>query len=141
MWLEHFDQRLTSWKSLRQTAAELPVDQCLTLINAWWFQSPWQAYYLHWDDRSSWPNPWELLADNVYCELARALGMLYTIVLLDRPDIADAQLVETTQGNLVLVHREKYILNWDRDVCVNTNLEYKKIKHQLSQVELKKQLN
>jgi hypothetical protein len=68
-----------------------------------------------------WPNPWQLLSDNVYCEVARGLGILYTITLLDRADMAPARLVLTDAGrNLVLVAKEKYILNWDAGNIVNT---------------------
>jgi hypothetical protein len=77
------------------------------------------------------------LSDNVYCDLARALGILYTISLLDRADMADAELVLTKEGdNLVLVAKEKYILNWSQDSVVNTFQEVK-IKRQLKQQQIK----
>ena len=60
------------------------------------------------------------MSDNIYCELARGLGIMYTISLLNRADMADAELVLAEDGtNLVLVAKEKYILNWDRDLIVN----------------------
>jgi hypothetical protein len=76
----------------------------------------------------------------MYCDIARALGILYTIVLLDRDDIADAKIVEIDQGNLVLVGQEKYILNGERDIIVNTNLGSTNFRNQLHQVEIKQQL-
>jgi hypothetical protein len=91
----------------------------LATIQKWWQRAPWRAYYLHWDDRENWPDPWQLLADNQYCDLARALGMLYTIKLLDRADCADAVMVAADQGNLVLVDGGKYIMNWTEDQIVN----------------------
>jgi hypothetical protein len=36
--------------------------------------------------KPTWPDPWQLLSDDVYCEVARGLGILYTITLLDRAD-------------------------------------------------------
>jgi hypothetical protein len=122
MWPQTFDARLASWSFLRKQCQNLPVDTALVQINAWWFNSPWRPYYLHWDDQTAWPDPWQLLSDNVYCEVARGLGILYTITLLDRADMAPAHLVLTDSGrNLVLVAKEKYILNWDADTIVNTN--------------------
>lgn len=141
MWPTTFEQRLHSWHTLRQRVANDSALNCLAAVNEWWYQSPWQSYYLHWQDQATWPDPWQLLADNVYCDLARALGIMYTMVLLDRPDIQDAQIAEIDQGNLVLVHNKKYILNWERYVVVNTNLESKTFRNQLSQVELKQQLH
>ena len=98
-------------------------------INTWWFRAPWTAYHLHWDDNETWPDPWQLLNDNIYCELARGLGILYTITLLDRADLAPVELVLTAEsGNLVLAAPEKYILNWASDTIVNTNLDTQKLK-------------
>lgn len=137
MWQKTFAERLDRWNVLRSTCQDLPIDQALHTINHWWFQSPWKPYYLHWDDQSSWPDPWQLLSDNVYCELARGLGILYTISLLDRADMADAELVLTKEdSNLVLVAKEKYILNWDSDIIVNTFQEVK-IKKQYKQYQIK----
>lgn len=138
-WPQHFSSRLESWNSLRDSCQNLPVESALTTINEWWFNVPWKPYYLHWDDQSTWPDPWQLLSDNIYCDLARGLGILYTISLLDRADLTSATLVLTEQGdNLVLVAKEKYILNWDRDTIVNTNQEVK-IKKQLTQQAVKQQ--
>jgi hypothetical protein len=121
MWLQTFDARLASWNFLRERCQNLPVDSALEHINAWWFGAPWRPYYLHWNDQTAWPDPWQLLSDNVYCEVARGLGILYTITLLDRADMAPVHLVLTDSGrNLVLVAKEKYILNWDAGTIVNT---------------------
>ena len=119
MWPRAYEQRLEIWADLRYRCADLPLDQCLDEINNWWQRSPWRPYYLHWDDRQTWPDPWELLAENVFCDVARALGIIYTIRLLDRGDCADAHMVESAQGNLVLVQSGKYILNWKPGTVVN----------------------
>ena len=139
MWAHTFPERLTAWAQLRTQAAALPPAQALAAINSWWFQTPWRPYHLHWDDVKTWPDPWQLLDDNVYCGLARGLGILYTISLLDRADLTSATLVLTEQGdNLVLVAKEKYILNWDRDTIVNT-IQATNIKKQLTQSAVKQQ--
>jgi hypothetical protein len=139
IWPTTIGQRFGVWLDLRQTVSTLPVDQALLVINSWWFLSPWKPYYLHWDDKKNWPTPWELLNDNWYCDLARGLGILYTISLIDRADLADARLVLTEKGdNLVLVAKEKYILNWNKDTIVNTNLDVT-IKQQYTQQAVKQQ--
>ena len=139
MWPATFSARLESWNALRDSCANLPLDQALATINEWWFNVPWKPYYLHWDDQQDWPDPWQLLSDNIFCDLARGLGILYTITLLDRADLTSARLVLTDSGdNLVSVSKEKYILNWDRDTIVNTNQEVK-IKKQLTQQAVKQQ--
>jgi hypothetical protein len=122
MWPTTFTSRLDAWTTLRAQSRVLPPELALEKINAWWSQTPWRAYHLHWDDQDSWPDPWELLSDNLYCDVAKGLGILYTISLLDHKDLTDAALVLTSEGyNLVLVSKRKYILNWDHDSIVNTN--------------------
>ena len=129
IWPATFSARLESWNLLRDQCVNLPVASALEDINAWWFRAPWTAYHLHWDDSGAWPDPWQLLSDNIYCELARGLGILYTITLLDRADLAPAELVLTAEsGNLVLATPEKYILNWASDTIVNTNLDTQKLR-------------
>jgi len=141
MWAKTFAGRLESWYSMRQQCRDLSVESILPTINSWWFSTPWQPYYLHWDDQPAWPDPWQLLNDNVYCDLARALGILYTISLLDRADLTDATLVLTQDGhNLVVVDKSKYILNWNPDTVVNTSQAIK-IRRQLSQSQIKQQYN
>ena len=120
MWPVTFDNRLQAWVDLRSHCQSLDLESALTAVNTWWFNAPWQPYYLHWDDQTDWPDPWQLLSDNVYCDLARGLGIVYTISLLNRADMADVELILSDEGtNLVLVAKEKYILNWDRDLIVN----------------------
>ena len=129
IWPATFSARLESWNLLRDQCTNLPVTAALEDINAWWFRAPWTAYHQHWDDSEAWPDPWQLLSDNIYCELARGLGILYTITLLDRADLAPVELVLTAEsGNLVLAAPEKYILNWASDTIVNTNLDTQKLK-------------
>jgi hypothetical protein len=126
---------------MRQQCHALSVESTLLAINSWWFLTPWQPYYLDWLDQPEWPDPWQLLSDNVYCDLARALGILYTISLLDRADLTDATLVLSQDGhNLVMVDKSKYILNWNPDTVVNTNQAIE-IHRQLSQSQIKQQYN
>jgi len=136
MWSQNFSARLENWNLLRDQCQNLPIESALEQINSWWFAVPWRPYYLHWDDQTTWPDPWQLLSDNVYCDLARALGILYTITLLDRADMASTTLVLTEEGdNLVLVAKEKYILNWNPDSIVNT-FQAVKIKRQYQKKQI-----
>ena len=137
MWPANFAQRLESWNNLRDTCQLLSPEKALEDINSWWFAVPWRPYYLHWDDQLNWPDPWQLLSDDIYCELARGLGILYTITLLDRADIASAELVLSKNGhNLVQVDKSKYILNWDKSTIVNIDPAVKIVK-KLTQLQVK----
>ena len=137
MWPKEFADRLEAWSALRFKVQSMELEPALQTVNDWWYQTPWKPYYLHWDDRPQWPDPWQLLSDDVYCPVAKGLGILYTISMLDRADMADATLVLTESGdNLVLVQETKYILNWSPDSVVNTFQEVK-IVRQLEQQQIK----
>ena len=140
MWPPDFSDRLVSWNQLRAQTKSIPLHQALLTVNAWWMQTPWIPYHLHWDDRASWPDPWQLLSDNIFCPLARGLGILYTISLLDHKDLSDAMLTDIGTDNLVLVAKKKYILNWDADEIVNINLGQYKVRHSIAQSEIKQQI-
>jgi hypothetical protein len=140
MWPRDFSERLESWAQLRQQCRQLDPEPALIKINSWWFQTPWTAYHLHWDDQRDWPDPWQLLSDNQYCPVARGLGIMYTIAMLDREDLQDAQMIEYQSDNLVLVNKKKYILNWDPDQVVNISLGPSKPRQQVSQEEIKQKI-
>jgi len=140
MWSQNFTDRLNSWSNLRHQCADQDVESALDSINSWWYRAPWTPYHLHWDDQANWPDPWQLLSDNIYCPLARGLGILYTITVIDRADLQDASLIDTGNDNLVLVAKEKYILNWDEDLVLNTNHDPVTIRHRITQKQIKQQI-
>lgn len=136
MWGHTFDHRLKSWRDLRNQCQDWQPPQSLAEINSWWFHAPWRPYLLHWDDRDQWPDPWQLLHDNVFCDVARGLGILYTIALLDHPAVQDAELIYTGSHNLVQVQGGKYILNWEPDTIVNISLDIKSPQHRITQQQI-----
>jgi hypothetical protein len=140
MWPRTFAERLESWAQLRTQASTADAETALAAINSWWFQTPWRAYHLHWDDRLLWPDPWQLLSDDLYCPLARGLGILYTITMLDREDLQDAVLAEVDSDNLVLVNKKKYILNWDPEQMLNITLGHFKTHHSITQEQIQQQI-
>ena len=140
MWPRDFSERLESWAQLKQQCCQLDQEPALIKINQWWFQTPWTAYHLHWDDQADWPDPWQLLSDDQYCPVARGLGIMYTISMLDREDLQDAQMIEYQSDNLVLVAQEKYILNWDPDQVLNISLGKSKPRRRISQEQIKQKI-
>jgi hypothetical protein len=87
---------------------------------------------LHPHEIDAWPDPWELLVENTYCTVARALGMCYTLLLLG---IDDIELVEARDNTgidvvIVLVDNAKYVLNyWPDTVISNTLADFTVIRH------------
>ena len=140
MWPRNFHGRLESWAQLRQQCFKLDSESALFQINSWWFQAPWTAYHLHWDDQRDWPDPWQLLSDNMYCPVARGLGIMYTIVMLDRSDLQDACMIEHHSDNLVLASQEKYTLNWDADQIVNIKPVQTNTQRRVNQQQIKQKI-
>ena len=140
MWHRTFAERLESWRDLREQTNSGDLKTALQNINQWWFRTPWIPYHLHWDDRPTWPDPWQLLDDNLFCSLARGLGIMYTCAMLDRLDLQDVLLIETDSDNLVLIDQGKYILNWDPTSIVNITLKGLKPRHSVSLETIKQQL-
>jgi hypothetical protein len=131
MWPVKFEDRLIQWSSLREEAKNLSLESSLNKINHWWQQTPWSPYHLHWDDQETWPNPWELLSDNLFCDLARSLGIVYTTMMIDHPEINKIELASCDETNLVLINQGKYILNWSPEELLNISTANIKIKKTL----------
>jgi len=82
-------------------------------------------HYLAPDQISNWPNPWQLITDNLYCDLSIALGMYYSLALLDHPKITDLrlQVYKVPEGwlNLSSINQGKYVLNYNHGKVVNNS--------------------
>jgi len=123
----NYDARLRSWYDLRADIEGTLIQNKCVEIDNWWQKAPLVNHHLHLQDITNWPGPWDLLVENTYCTVARALGMCYTLSLVG---IDDIELVEATDSMgedlvLVLVDNAKYILNyWPDTVLSNTLTEF-----------------
>lgn len=78
----HGIDRLTAWKQFRQHLENSP--SAFSEVIELWSKAPFVNPYLDHTNPSSWPDPWHLLLDSKYDDLAIVLGMLYTLSLTDR---------------------------------------------------------
>ena len=120
-----YENRLCSWRDLRIKTSSLPLDQACVQIDRWWQQAPLVKNNIHWNDSENWLGPWELLSENQYCLLTRALGMVYTLLMIG---VNNIELVTATDSQaeehyLVLVDGSKYTMNWWPDSVLNTPLK------------------
>ena len=120
----NYDSRLRSWYDLRQTLQNADTKTKCLEIDKWWQHAPLVTHYLHPHEIETWPGPWELINDNEYCNLARGLGMIYTLLLLGITDIDFCLGKDDNDEDvaLVMVDRAKYVLNYWPDMVVNINL-------------------
>jgi hypothetical protein len=119
-----YQVRLRSWVDLRNKVLNLPLNEQVAEIDKFWQSVPLTQHYLHSDFIKDWPSPWELLSDNTYCYYARALGMIYTLLLLGNKniDLVDAKDDNNNEVVLVLVDNAKYVMNYWPGTVLNIQI-------------------
>jgi len=123
IWTMQPHERLRWWHQFRDKISMKSLEEAVWETNHLWSYSPFVNRYLHWDYIEEWPNPWELLYDNYYCDLARALGIVSTLYLSKhKPSIEIAIYLDKLSKdyyNLALVDGGKYVCNLIHDEVVN----------------------
>ena len=138
----NYEARLRSWYELRIKLENSDTKTKCIEIDKWWQKAPLVNHHLHIMDKDAWPGPWDLLVENTYCIVARALGMCYTLLL---SGINDIEMVEATDVNgedvvLVLVDNAKYILNYWPDTVLSNNLQDFNVKRTVSLDNIKNKI-
>ena len=82
MFFNTFEDRIQLWRNFRQEL-EVHPDPLIAVIE-FWNRAPIGARICDPYDRDSWPDPWELIQENNYCEFGKILAMYYTLALTDR---------------------------------------------------------
>ena len=123
MWNLHPSERLRYWQDFRHKISDMDLDKAIYETTHLWSYAPFVKYYLTTDQIKNWPSPWELIYDNYYCDLAKALGILYTLGLSKhKPSMEICIYNDKTDNqlyNLVFVDQGKYVLNYTHDEVVN----------------------
>lgn len=137
-----YETRLQNWHDLKEKIKNHDVKTKCVEVDKWWQQAPLVSRHLHILDTENWPNPWELLVENTYCEVARGLGMCYTLYMAGEKTV---EFVEATDvsGNdvvIVLVDDAKYILNYWPDTVLNNSLHDFRIKRKINITSLLEKL-
>lgn len=145
MWKLKPDDRLDRWKQFRKRLSTLPLDQALVECVSFWQNAPFTPYYLDHNDHANWPDPWQLVYENYYCDLAKALGIVYTLQLSEHGKELELSIrvyqntVSRVQYNLAWINQGKYVLNFVEDEIVNRTQVPKELKllAELSSQDLK----
>jgi hypothetical protein len=128
-----YETRLRSWYDLRKTLESADIQTKCVEIDRFWQSAPLVSHHLHPNDIDSWPGPWDLIADNTYCEIARGLGMIYTLLSLGVTDIDFCLAINdnSEEVSLVLVDNAKYVMNYWPDTVLNNKSTDFNIKEQI----------
>lgn len=82
-----FEERLLTWKSLQHRAAR--SSSPINLVMDFWNNVPTAARSIDPYDQETWPDPWEMIEENTYCEFTKLLAVAYTLMFT--PEFEDYQ--------------------------------------------------
>lgn len=137
-----YETRLRSWFELRQKLQNADTITKCVEIDKFWQSAPLVPHHLHPYDMDNWPGPWDLVYDNTYCELARGLGMIYTLLLLGVEDVDFCLATDDNSEDvtIVLVDNAKYVLNYWPDMVLNIKSTDFQIKDKLDIQKIKNRI-
>ena len=143
MWKLNPDERIVHWRDFRKSLEKLTLEQAMTQTAEFWARAPFVPYNLDPALPQSWPDPWTLIYENVYCDIAKCLGIVYTISLTRHKavGIEFRTYKDPKTGyeyNLAWLAHGKYILNMvDGELVNNTQFDKTlKLKHKFTATEL-----
>jgi hypothetical protein len=117
MWNLKADERIARWRDFRNQLSILSLEDALTKTSEFWSRAPFVPYNLDYTEPSTWPDPWTLVYENTYCDLAKCLGIVYTMLLTEHRNNLDIEIrvfknpKNNHEYNLAWFNRGKYVLN------------------------------
>jgi hypothetical protein len=138
-------ERFSRWKSFRREIDALSIDSAIIETVEFWKSCPFIPFYLQPEDNNLWPDPWQLIEENYYCDLAKVLGIVYTLHLTQHgkelhPEIRVYYDPSTRHTyHIAYLCQGKYVLNLIEGGVVNKehiNQRFK-LKHCYTAVDLK----
>lgn len=136
MWKLKPGERLARWRDFRKQLDQLGLDEAVQATADFWSSCPFTPYYLDPKQSATWPDPWQLIDENYYCDIAKCLGIVYTLLLTDHRTNIDFEIrvyydVEAkVTYNLAWLNAGKYVLNLDSAEVLNNTSVDKKLKLQ-----------
>ena len=142
MWKLNSAERLSQWRNFRKSLDLVTLGEATAMVAEFWRTCPYSAYYLDPDKPQDWPDPWTLVEENYWCDLAKSLGMLYTIRLTTHNPEIEIRVYNDTESrlqyNLVWINQGKYVLNMSDGAVVNkTHVSKLKLRRCYGAEELK----
>ena len=136
MFPQDYYKRISVWQDLRNDL-ETSKDP-FNLLFDFWNAVPTNAISTDPYDSKTWPDPWEMIQQNDYCEFKKILAIFYTLQLTDRFSEADFEIHITLDRDK---SRYVYLLSVDNltiGIYNNGNVGFYKHKKLVSQVQYSK---
>jgi len=114
-----YEDRLVAWVAFRHALEESkdPIQDVIDCYNT----APTVSIHTDAWDKKSWPDPWQLLQENQYCQFTRVLGMCYSLQLTDRFNGSSFQITINTDKQK---SESYYILAVDKSAIGYYNSTY-----------------
>lgn len=79
---KNYYQRLKIWQQLRKTLETCtnPIQDVIDFFD----RLPTSSIAVDPDKQSTWPSPWLLIEENIYCRFLKTLGICYSLQLTER---------------------------------------------------------
>ena len=116
-----FEDRLTLWRNLRDSLATSaqPVQDVID----YWRTIPQDTRNVDPYDQTTWPDPWEMIEENSYCEFTKLLAIAYTLKLSNLYDnwLPTIKIgLDRTQARLYyMLYLNDQVIGFDEDKSVH----------------------
>lgn len=107
-----FEKRMELWKQFRSTLEDSPTP--FEDVIEFWNKVPLVSIQADPYDRKTWPDPWEMIHDNLYCSFVKILAICYTLQLTDKfsQDRFEINIVQDKEN-----YQKKYLL-YINNICI-----------------------
>jgi hypothetical protein len=120
MFAKSYEERLQSWSEFRASLEE--SDDPFRAVVDFYRAAPSVSVHTDPFHKEAWPDPWELLFENRYCDFTRVLAYGYSLQLTDRFTGSSFEIHISTDnvlGYMYLLFVDDFVLGYDEQGAVN----------------------
>ena len=121
MFDKSYEDRLRAWHEFRNTieTAHDPIQHVIDHYD----RAPMVSLYTDPWTPSTWPNPWELIQENQYCEFCKLLGICYSLQLTDMFSQGNFEIhigIDSEKSNThYLLYVNEFIIGYKDDTYIH----------------------
>ena len=123
MFDKNYEHRLSLWRDFR-TSLEHTSDPIQATID-FYSKAPMCKIQTEPYTPSTWPDPWELLEENIYCPFVKILAICYTLQLTDVLSGADFEIHITYDREMsqpfYLLYVNNQVIGYQHDKAITTD--------------------
>jgi hypothetical protein len=118
-----FEERLSAWKTFRdQLDSE---DNPIQLAIDFWNSVPRKTRNIDPYDPTTWPDPWQMIEENSYCDYTAILAVAYTLMLTEKCQDWHYEIrvgLDRSQSKLYyMLLANDYVIGFDNEKSVHIN--------------------